>query len=265
MVETASTGPPFAGTVTVVFVTRVSLPCHKLIKKLINGHNNHIQPNYVRAQLYVLRAGYRLATKHLLLDAIFQFFIFGASVVMCNTPHISVMKKQKNAPSLKFCLLTETVWRQEEDHRYDFLRSAEIKTADMTSVPPVNIKPVFQTHMFKGAHVLNIPSFLFFWVALSSHWRSPNPVTDQAHQNQIAKLKQIIFFLLYSIWCLLDDTEMGKCLQESHPFCRSWYLTRWRLTHLSSLVYQEEHKIYESSQPAEFPTYRVCLHLPFQL
>lgn len=29
MVETASTGPPFTGTVTVVFVTSVSFPCHR--------------------------------------------------------------------------------------------------------------------------------------------------------------------------------------------------------------------------------------------
>lgn len=49
---------------------------------------------------------------------------------------VITISRAKTLPSLKFYPLIGTVWRQVEGHRRDFSRSAEIKTADMTRVPP---------------------------------------------------------------------------------------------------------------------------------
>lgn len=56
--------------------------------------------------------------------------------------------------------------------------------------------------------VLNIPFFLVSWVELSSQWRSPNPVADQAHQNQMWKAE--IIYTVYNVDLSWHDTERGS-------------------------------------------------------
>lgn len=107
-----------------------------------------------------------------------------------------MMTKAVTLPSLKSCLLIEIFSRQVEDHLQDFLRSAEIKAADMTSVPLV--KPFLQKQKCSSSSIYHTLFSLFLSRTVLT--------VDESQSCQISSTTESYFKMNYVILQYINVT-----------------------------------------------------------